>query len=744
MLNKPFASWMNALQQQLFAQDQRQLIVLSGEVSWSVSLLENLSCFSTMGLESNLQSNLNSHWFFYGESKNDNATFSPLTAKCFHQLNRQNYRQMLGFESSGIVFLADPFNIDAFAALSGTLTAGGVLFLLVPTLEHNASFIDDSRFNTRFFDLFKQSDHAIIIAQKDNQLPFYDENSPNNIPNKTTATVATKTYPLGCITAEQYQAVQAVEKVALGHRNRPFVLTADRGRGKSSALAIACGELLKRYQAQKQTQQRIIICAPGIKSLAVFFKQLHTVLPQACFQATSLTYHDNVIEFIPLDQLVKKQPKANLLLIDEAAALPIHLLTFLLSHYHRMVFSSTVHGYEGAGRGFSIKFQKLLQQQYPEMVKLHLNQPIRWRENDPLEKFVFDACLLNANLPELAIEPTEKYTFSVISAEQLLLDDVLLKQLFSVLVTAHYQTKPSDLQMLLDNTNVRILSLNQGDNIVAVALLLLEGKVLEGKENNALITQVKEAKRRLRDQFIPQSLLTHCGIEQAFEFSYLRIMRIAVHPQCQQQGIGSHFLSEINQYALNEHVDFIGSSFGLNQPLLNFWLTANYQIMRVGFSQDAASGEHSALVLKAVTTQSKTIQNLAYQANKEFYRAFDYLLTDEYSQLDDRLIWHVLAKMPPCFLPQLTDFDKQTVLAFAKKERLYSNCVYSLHLWFLHQLNQQPLDQNNTELSAEILPIIHRLLKKQSLVETCRLYGLTGKKAFNQLVVNFVSKQLNT
>ena len=454
----------------------------------------------------------------------------------------------LGSESEFIIFADSDFTIDAFAALSGTLKAGGIFFLVIPLLDE---ICQQSLFWQRFYSLIEVMPNHVLITEDQGSFPPITDEVGEDLADKITVLVP-GAYPLNCVTQEQYNAVKAINKVVSGHRKRPLVLTADRGRGKSSALAIACGQLLKEHQHHEFS---IIITAPDIQSLAVFYRQLNQSLIGSEHQGNRVTYGKASLTFMAVDLLIKQPVKINLLLVDEAAAIPVYLLEQLLSHYHRAIFSSTVHGYEGAGRGFTLKFQKVLDKACPQWTHLHINQPIRWRKNDPLEQLVFDSCLLNAELPLLSKEnnsersdskltPLNNTKFKIITAIELVADEALLRQVFAVLVTAHYQTKPSDLQLLLDNTQVQLVCLFSSNNtnadMLAVALLMNEG-ARQGI-NGSDISAIKNSQRRLRNHFLPQSLLTHCGFEQAFNYQYLRIMRIAVHPQLQQQGIGSHFL----------------------------------------------------------------------------------------------------------------------------------------------------------------------------------------------------------
>ena len=716
MVLTKFFRWFEQIHQQTVIKKHRSLVVLAGEYSWSLSLIRKIKSSSTFLAEDGLEArSQNDGWLTYSDVEALNAN-----------VTKQNYRHKLGSESRAVVFADSEFNIDALAALSGTIRAGGILFILFPQKVSEIKKNQNSLFLKRFINKVEHSFLSTIIEQ-DQEL-FTDEVTEENTTGDILPLNIPHAFPLNCATQEQFKAVQAIIKVATGHRDRPLVLTADRGRGKSCALAIACAKIME----STTLPQHIIITAPHLKALDNFFKQLKYSLPQAKHLSHSVIHDNGIIEFLPIDKLLNKHVKASLLLVDEAAGIPVYLLSAILKKHHRVVFSSTVHGYEGAGRGFTLKFQTILNSEYKTWYKQTINQPIRWAEDDPVEQFIFDVCLLNAELPRLtssAVDIDKKAVdldFKCLSGEFLLTNENLLEQVFAVLVTAHYQTKPSDLKLLLDNPQVSVLCLFHQQKVIGVALLMREGS-----RNQQDILAVKNAKRRLRDQFLPQSLMTHCGIEVAFDFDYLRVIRIAVHPDCQNEGVGTLFLSKINEYASSLKVDFIGASFGCNQQLLNFWLLSNFQLARIGFNKDAASGEHSALILKALSQKAVVLQ---LSINRKFYQSFIYLLSDEYRQLSDVLVWSILKYYPVEYLPALTTSDFNTVQAFANKERLYSTCAYSLHLWLLHQF-ADPFD-------VELLPMISRLLKRQPVSEVCSSYHLDGKKALNQLMVNYVNSKV--
>ena len=335
-----FLSWFNGYAKEAAANNERRLVVLSGNESWAFSLLRAIDGVKTAV-------NVDSRSLVHASSKPSPCLIYGDSTIFPANIQKKRYRDKLGSESEIIIFVDSEFTIDAFAGLSGTLKSGGILFLVIPSVCEKAA---KSLFFKRFYSLIERTpNHTIITELSASLLPLC---STANTQVKTSTSPA---YPHSCLTEEQHGAVLAIKKVLSGQRKRPLVLTADRGRGKSSALAIACAQLMKVHE---QDEFSITITAPDTQALSVFYRQLKQSLVGIEQHGNKTTFGKAKLTFIAVDQLIREPIKINLLLVDEAAAIPVYLLEQLLKSYHRMVFSSTVHGYEGAGRGFTIKVSK--------------------------------------------------------------------------------------------------------------------------------------------------------------------------------------------------------------------------------------------------------------------------------------------------------------------------------------------------------------------------------------------------
>lgn len=725
MSNDEFSHWYKQLNQNAVHNHWRNLVVLIGENHWLKQQISSILCLTDTVLTTANSAAVCGLCF--QDEKSIQVNELLLSVNC------KNYHQYLGTEQQLVVLplargddnngIESDFDLDAFAALSGTIVAGGVLVLTI-TINSDKEKVELPQldnFLQRFWQLLKCGNSHII---KQNA-PLVITSNDKKLQAPKHLLPANRSLSYDCKTQEQVLAVDAILKVVHGHRDRPLVLTADRGRGKSSAMAIAACQLL----VNSRQNIDIVITATSRQALNVFFQQVKRQLPEVEVNSNRIEHENGVIIFLPIDKILLQQPSANVVMVDEAAAFPVYLLRQLLESYHRLVFSSTVHGYEGAGRGFSIKFRQVLNSLRPQWRKFHIHEPIRWASNDPLESFVFSSCLLNAELPKYPNEVVKKVlltsvTVQQVEVSQLLADEALLQQVFCVLVTAHYQTSPSDVKLLLNNPAISLFTLTHKGDVLGVAMMLKEGQV-----DAELAEHVRTGKRRLRDQFLPQSLLTHCGFDDSFNYHYQRVMRIAIHPQFQDQGLGGYFLGQIEQQLQSDDIDFIGSSFAGNAGLLSFWQQSGYSLARIGFTKDKASGEHSCLLVKPLTKQALEKQK---QITESFYQQFDYWLTDEFKHLPAQMVWQVLHHNLSNNTKRFNDEHKRMVEDFISAKRQFSSCVFGIHHWLIaHCLH---------DFNAELLPIITRVLQKHSVEQVCQQYGFTGKKAFNQYLVATIKK----
>ncbi|WP_448548317.1 GNAT family N-acetyltransferase [Thalassotalea fusca] len=676
-----------AFHQRLKQSRHRRLVLLDGSSIWQRQWLNEFI--------SELSNDANKNWLCYGDMFTD-----------YQQTISSNYRHHLGTENDFIIFADPSFHPDAFAALSGTLVAGGLFIWCCDSTASNDVF--QTRIITQ---ALNNQDTIRITEQLSSQelaklLPEIEIACGHNEPKES--------FRYHCVNHTQEDVVEAIIRVAIGHRNRPLVLTADRGRGKSSTLANACCELIQH--ANKPLD--IVVTAPHGAALDVFFKQLCTVLAVKVTFPYCVNINHSTVKFIPVDVLLSNAENTpSLLLVDEAAGIPVYLLEQLLNKFHRVVFSSTVHGYEGAGRGFAISFTKYLQAATPQYNTIELSQPVRWAENDPLENFVFHGFCLNAVLPELsendAVQPCE---FHAVSSEELHSNDALLNEVLALLVTAHYQTSPSDLKLLLNNANVHLFVAYQHQQLIGTVLAVAEGQA-EQQE----IEAVANSKRQLKNQFLPQALFKQCGLESAFEHSYLRVMRIAVHPLRQRLGIGASLLNFVEQQALNANFDVLGTSFGATAGLVAFWQKSQLLPVRLGLQKDKASGEHALLMLKGLTTQG---QQFTEQAVTNFYHSLPFMLGSHFSQLAPDLVTTLYQSLASEYLPDASSRDWQMCASFASGQRQLIDCKFALNNWLPHALK---------ECKAIDLTMLVEVIWQHKPVEVFQAEGkVTGKKQFTQ------------
>jgi tRNA(Met) cytidine acetyltransferase len=375
----------------------------------------------------------------------------------------------------------------------------------------------------------------------------------------------------------------------------------------------------------------------------------------------------------------------------------------------------------------------------PQWKKAHLEQPFRWQANDPLEKFSFDVLLLNAEIADLGTISNQNDVISHCHSERvhqdkLLENESLLREIFGLLLSAHYQTKPSDLVRLLDDNHYQIFIMRYKTHLVATALIAQEGGFSE-----ALAEAIYNGNRRPQGHLIPQLLATHVGIKEAPCYEGDRIMRIAVHPTLQGRGLGSHFLQYLINYSKQQNkADYIGTSFGATPQLIAFWRNANFKTVQVGMKRDASSGTHSIIMLRPF---SQSAQHLVEKATDNFSRAFPLLLADPLRDLEASLVVALYApsiqKNKPTQLI-LEEAKWYALTGFAYQQRGYESSIAVINEVTQYALTQ--CGQANTLSAKEWQVLIAKVLQKQSWQVVGQLTQVKGKKSVIKLLRQAVKK----
>jgi tRNA(Met) cytidine acetyltransferase len=399
--------------------------------------------------------------------------------------------------------------------------------------------------------------------------------------------------------------VEVVEAIA---RGGVVVVTADRGRGKSAALGMAAREVVGSVD-------RVIVTGPSWTAVEVLLR----------FAGDAPR-----VRFLPAEEAARSCTAHDALFVDEAAALPIPLLRRLARRTGRLALATTVHGYEGTGRGFLLRFVETLRAQHPGLVQVHLDEPVRWSAGDPVEAFVHRLLALDAEPCEVDIGTWSECPPDVLGREVLAGDEGLLRAVFGLLVHAHYRTTPSDLRRLLDAPNLSVHVVREGGAVTAAAVVAEEGG-LDAERVAALASGAE----RIRGHAIPETLVCHLGRADAGALRVCRVTRIAVHPELRGRGLGSTLLAHVADHARARGAELCGSVFGATPELLRFWERAGYTTVRFSASRSARSGEHSALVLCPLAPAAA---QLVTDLRARFAADLPYALADTLRTLDPALL----------------------------------------------------------------------------------------------------------
>ncbi|GAA58825.1 tRNA(Met) cytidine acetyltransferase [Pseudoalteromonas sp. BSi20652] len=683
---KLYKAHLSELEQQLADAYHRQLVLITGSSAWCYELLNSLIDENSTLVVSKQCALKNSYW--------------PTRT---HQILGQEFAHAVYDGFSGL-------HPDKLAALAGTVKAGGILFLLMPELNDLASWqdpalstvqsygqsIDYSLFNQRF---------ATIIKP----LPAFHFSEKNGcISNHASYVMHNKIDYL-----PQQNCVEQIVKVANGRANRPLLINADRGRGKSAALGLA---------AAKLTDKKIIICSTQFKATHSSFKHLA--------QELDLQYNAEYkqlanLQYVAPDALLNTLPECDLLLVDEAAAIPVPLLLEMLAHYPRIVFASTLVGYEGNGRGYTIRFSNYIKAHYKASKVITLDEPLRFAKHDPLEKHTRTLFALDAQYKELSSDQLKQPVHSEIAQQFLVNNEPLLQQLIALLALAHYQSSVNDLRQLLDAPSQRLFISQVNNQLVGVCLIAIEGGLSEG-----LAQQVINGERRPQGHLMAQTLSQLSFNNGCLTQLSARVVRIAIDPSSHNIGLGKKLLSYCESQ-VKKQCCWFGASFGATAQLLNFWQNQGFNTVKLGYQRDKSTAEHSALVVKCLNNKSAIIQPL----KKQFKNDFFYALLTHFKTLD----WQLVNIIIEGFSDELVSPDTRERLALLVNSN-FTQFNISATLWQV--VNQCPSCMSQLIESDKQL-LIKLVLQNECNEKVIQHLGLLGKKQlenkFKHAVKNLTS-----
>jgi tRNA(Met) cytidine acetyltransferase len=452
-----------------------------------------------------------------------------------------------------------------------------------------------------------------------------------------------------CRTAGQADALGAFE--ALTDPGNALVLEADRGRGKSATagLAAAC------FAAKGKD---VLVVAPARRNADELFERADALLSEL-----GVAHEEADAGFRTESGRIRfaKPPDAepgspDVLLVDEAAALPVGLLESYLGA-PSVAFVTTVHGYEGAGRGFDVRFRDELVSSEFEVSECHLEEPIRYAASDPVESWAFRALALDAKPavePLVADATPETSEYVPLPPERLVADENLLRETFGLLVHAHYRTEPNDLARVLDAPNVETRALTHDGHVVAVCLLAREGDL------DAATRKEMYEGGRVRGNMIPDVLTSQLRDESAAETAGWRVLRIATHDAARSRGLGSTLIDEIR--AEFADADWLGVGFGATPELLRFWSANGFSTVHLSTTRNERSGEYSAVMLDPLSPRGERLHE---RHAGWFLRRVADVLADALNDLNPDIARDAISGCAAGYTPELDEPDWRLVAGAA-------------------------------------------------------------------------------
>ncbi|KAK9447831.1 GNAT acetyltransferase 2-domain-containing protein [Limtongia smithiae] len=549
-----------------------------------------------------------------------------------------------------------------------TVEGGGLVVILLKTMtslkqlyamtmdihsRYRTEAHDDvvARFNERFILSLGSCETCLVVDDELNVLPISGAKNVKPLPPLDADTDGSNlskearqlkdlkagledTQPAGALvavtkTVDQAKAVTTfIEAISEKSLRGTVALTAGRGRGKSAAMGLAVAA------AVSHGYSNIFITSPSPENLKTLFEFIFKGfdalgydehLDYDILQSTDAEFnkaivrvnifrsHRQTIQYIsPQDAQVLGQ--AELVVIDEAAAIPLNLVRRLLGPY--LVFmASTINGYEGTGRSLSLKLIQQLREQSrmisvkkegannmqsgngPAVVdrtgkqvissglgsrtlrEIELNEPIRYAPGDPVEKWLNSLLCLDATISPSISSVQGKKRFPHPNECQLYfvnrdtlfsyhpISEAFLHRMMALYVASHYKNTPNDLQLLSDAPAHQLYVLlpptDESDHRLPEPLCVVQ-LALEGEISKQSIMNNLNRGQRAGGDLIPWIVSQQFQDAEFGTLSGARVVRIATHPEYMKMGYGSRALELLTEYFEGKFAPLIEPTSGVS------------------------------------------------------------------------------------------------------------------------------------------------------------------------------------
>ena len=484
-----------------------------------------------------------------------------------------------------------------------------------------------ARFNERFVLSLGSCDYCLFVDDELNVLPISGGKNVKALPppdpeheGRTKARSELEaikesmadTQPVGSLvkiarTMDQAKALLTfVDAIAEKALRSTVTLTAARGRGKSAALGVAIAAAIAHGYSN------IFITSPSPENLKTLFEFVfkgfdalnyldhidYTIIQstnpdfnKAIVRVNVHRQHRQTIQYIqPQDAYTLGQ--AELVVIDEAAAIPLPLVRKLMGPY--LVFmASTINGYEGTGRSLSLKLIQQLREQSRGPSKLSstdhgevadrssgksttngdttsargrslreitLDEPIRYAEGDSVEKWLnkvlcLDAALSTAKLNIQGCPHPSKCELLHVNRDTLFsfhpVSEKFLQQMVALYVASHYKNSPNDLQLMSDAPAHQLFVLVppvDEDSVRLPEPLCVLQVALEGQISKQSVFSSLSRGQRAGGDLIPWLVSQQFQDEEFAGLSGARIVRIATNPEYTNMGYGSRAITLLTDF----------------------------------------------------------------------------------------------------------------------------------------------------------------------------------------------------